>query len=1040
MSPLSLRALCVEPTRQPAPPAPEIMTSQLMRFERFRILSARLWRESVVCFSVALACTAVQAGDQISFNRDIRPILTNHCFACHGPDAAAAAADLRLDLRDAAVEHAIVPGNAADSEVVTRILSEDKDVVMPPPELHKPLSKQQKRLLKQWIDSGANYEQHWSYTPLIRPTLPDVSAVESKSNPIDWFVAQKLKSEKTKPSVAADRVTQIRRLCFDLTGLPPTPDEVGQFVNSTSPGAYDRLLQRLLSSPRYGERMAIYWLDLVRYADTVGYHGDQNVSVSPYRDYVISAFNANMPYDQFVKEQLAGDLLPKPSVQQQVATGYNRLNQTTEEGGAQPKEYLAIYFADRVRNVSQVFMGATVGCAQCHDHKYDPYTAKDFYALGAFFADVEERGKYGGRERKPEMGVPTQEERLSIDSKKTQLVAAQRSLNNIKTNLLAEQSEWERQLLNPTTTTKVVDHVWLDDRLDVGGSKSGEWIFAPENEVPVHSGQFARPQTSTGLIQHYFLGAERTVTVEAGTEFYVWAYLDPKNAPEAIMLQLNAGDKQGGWSHRAVWGGDQITYGRQNKSHVGYQRMGELPKVNEWVRLTVAAGDVGLMAGDVVNGAAFTQFAGTVTWDQVGWFQSNGRSSQLIDALNTSEADRSKAQAKLLVDTFLAGNTVFRDHQKAMGKAKQQLAKAEAEVTTTLITKSVIPRPIRILARGNWMDESGDLVEPAIPEFLGKLNTTAPPNRLDLANWLCEDNNVLTSRTMVNRLWYLMFGRGICSSVDDLGGQGTYPSHPELLDYLAVEFVESGWDIKHLLKLIVTSDAYRQSSNVSTELQTSDPYNELFARQGRFRISAEMVRDTSLFHSGLLVEKIGGRSTRPYQPAGYFDQLNFPKRTYQPDKNESQYRRGVYTHWQRTFLHPMLKAFDAPSREECTAQRAQSNTPLQALALLNDPTFLEAARAFAERAITESGSTVAERINFLHSTAVSRTPDDFVMTELMKVYEQQHTYFKSDPSRAEEFLSVGLTPRSQRIDVVELAAWTSVARVILNLTETTTRY
>lgn len=991
-------------------------------------------------FSLAVASRSAEASEDISFNRDIRPILTNHCFACHGPDAAAAAADLRLDLRNTAVEHAIVPGDAKSSEVVARILSQDEDTVMPPPELHKPLDQRQIELLQKWIDGGAQYEQHWSYTPLVKPTVPSVPTSAATSNPIDLFVAKKLKTQQIEASPSADPVTLIRRLSFDITGLPPTAEEVEQFVSDKSPDAYFKLTQRLLNSDRYGERMAMYWLDLVRYADTVGYHGDQNVSVSPYRDYVISAFNSNLPYDQFVKEQLAGDLLHQPTMQQLVATGYNRLNQTTEEGGAQPKEYLAIYFADRVRNVSQVFMGATVGCAQCHDHKYDPYTAKDFYALGAFFADVEERGKYGGRERKPEMPVPTAEESLLLKQLKAVVDRQQKLLKDMQQSMAKKQIEWEQQALKSAAAKTPVEHVWLDDNLDVGGSQSGAWNFASGEDTPVFSGLSSRSQSSTGLVQHYFLNAQQTVTVEAGTEFYTWVYLDPAKPAKAIMLQFNAGKDKGDWNHRAVWGGDQITYGRQANSHAGYHRMGGLPATGEWVQLTVEAASVGLKIGDVVNGIAFTQFAGTVYWDQLGWIQSDGISSAVIAALKTPASDRTDKQSKLLKDAFLAQNSAYAQRKSATEEAKRKLEKASANITTTLITKSVEPRPIRILARGNWMDESGELVEPAVPEFLGKLNTKSRPSRLDLAEWLCEDNNVLTSRTMVNRLWYLMFGRGICSSVDDLGGQGTYPSHPELLDYLAVEFVQSNWDIKHVLSLIVNSETYRQSSNVSQKLRTVDPYNKLFARQGRFRVTAEMVRDTSLYHSGLLVEQIGGRSTRPYQPAGYFAQLNFPKRTYQADTGASQYRRGLYTHWQRTFLHPMLKAFDAPSREECTAQRAQSNTPLQALALLNDPTFLEAARKFAERAIAEDDDSAEGRIDFLHRTAVSRSPDDFVMAELLSIYEKQLEYFEQNPVAAEEFLSVGMSPQSDKIDVIELAAWTSVARVILNLSETTTRY
>lgn len=1003
------------------------------------------------CLVNFLAAASGQAvADEISFNRDIRPILTNHCFACHGPDAKATAADLRLDLRNVATQHAIVPGNSDDSDVMARILSQDEDVVMPPPELHKPLKKQQIELIRKWIDIGAPYQEHWSYTPLQRPSVPAAQTTAAQTtaaqptgaegNPIDRFIGAKLAGSAIQTADAADRITLIRRLSFDLTGLPPTPNEVDQFVSDFSPKATEKLIDRLLDSPRYGERMAIYWLDLVRYADTVGYHGDQNVSVSPYRDYVISAFNSNMSYKQFVREQLAGDLLPNPTQDQLVATGYNRLNQTTEEGGAQPKEYLAIYFADRVRNVSQVFMGATVGCAQCHDHKYDPYTAKDFYSLGAFFADIDERGKYGGRERKPEMAVPTEQEQAAMAELRKQISHHEEALSATSQKVLQEQTVWEQQALSQVEQTKVVEHVWVDDKLDVGGTKSGSWTFSSAPTTPVHSGTASRPQTSPGLIQHYFIGAKEKVTVSDNTEFYTWVYLDPANPPKAMMLQFNAGDDRGGWSHRAVWGDDSISYGRQPKSHAGYQRMGQLPATAEWVRLAVDATNVGLKSGDKVNGVAFTQFGGTVYWDQLGWIDSSGMPAAVVEALKTASDERTADQKQLLTDACLNSSEAIQSQKATIAQLQARLKQTESQVTTTLITKSVAPRTIRILPRGNWMDESGDVVLPAIPEFLGELKTESRATRLDFANWLCEDDNVLSSRTMVNRLWYLMFGRGICSSVDDLGGQGVYPTHPELLDFLAVEFVESGWDIKHILKLIASSQAYQRSSLGSAEAMTSDPYNELFARQGRFRISAEMVRDTSLLASGLLVEELGGRSVRPYQPVGYYAQLNFPRRTYSPDAGKLQYRRGVYTHWQRTFLHPMLKAFDAPSREECTAQRAQSNTPLQALTLLNDPTFLEAARAFAVRAIREGGTSMNERVTFLYRTAVSRQPDDFVLRELQAIYQTQYSYFADAPSKADELLSVGTAPLPKDISKAELAAYASVARVILNLRETTTRY
>ena len=773
-----------------------------------------LGRLPIVLTLLAVALGGRGIGDEptVRFNRDIRPILTDKCFACHGPDAETVEGGLRLDLQEEAIERsgAIVPGDSEASELVRRIDADDRDQVMPPPHAHKPLTDGERERLRLWIDQGAAYEPHWAYTPMRWPDRVGIAPLTGLSRVIDFLIDERLSETDLVPSPPADRVTLIRRLSFDLNGMPPTVEEVERFLADRSPKAYAKLVDRLLFSPRYGERMAVYWLDLVRYADTVGYHGDQNVSQSPYRDYVIRAFNENLPYDQFVREQLAGDLIPGSSLRQRVASGYNRLNQTTEEGGSQAKEYLAIYFADRVRNVSQVFMGATMGCAQCHDHKYDPYTAEDFYSFGAFFADLQEQGVYGARSRPPMIHVP--DERLQAEI----------------------------------------------DRLD-----------------------------------------------------------------------------------RAI---------------------------------------------------AATESKGDVPAEQI---------------------EEKRTRRKELYES----------------------------APQTVVSRSVDPRPIRILPRGNWMDDSGELVQPAIPEFLGTLDTgDRPATRLDLAEWLCQPDHPLTARTMANRLWMLLFGRGVCTSVDDLGGQGTYPSHPDLLDALAIEFVESGWDVRHLIRQIVMSQAYRRSSRAGQNLRERDPYNELFARQGRFRLEAEMIRDMALSASGLLVEQVGGPSVRPYQPAGYYAQLNFPKRTYQADTGQDQFRRGVYTHWQRTFLHPMLKAFDAPSREECTAQRAKSNTPLQSLVLLNDPTFVEAARALAERIIREGGEGPEARLDWAYRHVLSREPAESVRGELLTLYDRHRRQYEERPSEAEALVSVGQTPVPQDRSPSELAAWTSVARVLLNLQESVTRY
>ena len=776
----------------------------------------------------------------VDFNRDIRPILSDNCYHCHGPDAAHREADLRLDVEEDALadlggHYAVVPSAVDKSELVARIVSMDPDERMPPVDSGKKLSASQIDLLRRWIAEGAVWSKPWSYVPPRQLEIPTVKQADWPLNWIDRFVLARLETEGIAPAPEADSVTLIRRLSFDLIGLPPTPAEVGAFVEDRSADAYEQLVDRLLSSPHYGERMAIYWLDLVRYADTVGYHGDQDHNISPYRDYVINAFNDNIPLDQFTREQLAGDLIPHATHNQKIATGYNRLLQTTHEGGLQPNEYLAIYAADRIRNFSNVWMAATMGCCQCHDHKYDPYSAKDFYSMVAFFADIDEAQHFtkGG-------------------------------------NLLPTNRPPELTLLSPKQQKKITGI-----EAAIAGQKK---VLDGMPKVAPASPEFTAQ----------------------------------KDAIEKLVKQLN----------------HQITVIRS-----------QAPK--------------------------------------------------------------------------------------------------------TMITVSIQPRTIRVLPRGDWLDETGKIVEPAVPEFLPAINIQGRrANRLDLANWLTDaEQGVggLTARAFANRFWYLCFGTGIARVMDDFGGQGEPPANLELLDNLAVEFMNSSWDVKQMMKLLVMSRSYRQSSLSSPELQNRDPYNQLTARQSRYRLPAELVRDNVLAISGLLVRDVGGPSIRPYQPVGYYANLNFPERTYQHDTDQGQWRRGVYMHWQRQFLHPMLKAFDAPSREECTAQRPQSNTPLAALALLNDPTFLESARVFAQRILTEGGSNTATRLDYAFRLSVSHKPDEAqrkLLTSLLKSLRQQYA---KDPEAATKIVSTGLSPVDNASDTVELAAWTGVARAILNMNESITR-
>jgi hypothetical protein len=723
----------------------------------------------------------------VDFNRDIRPVLSDNCFSCHGPDEDAREAKLRLDLEDAAKNpklKAIVPGDPKDSELIYRITTEDKDELMPPPDSGKSLTPREKKLISEWIAEGAPWSEHWAYVPPVKHALPTVKQTDWASNWIDRFALSHIEENGKSPAPDADPVTLVRRLHFDLTGLPPEPEIVDAFLADPSPKAYEALVDRLLASEHYGERMASYWLDLVRFADTVGYHGDQDHSISPYRDWVIDSLNDDLPFDQFTREQLAGDLLPDPTVEQIVATGYNRLLQTSHEGGVQAKEYIAMYAADRVRNFSEVWMGATMGCAQCHKHKFDPYEMKDFYSLAAFFADVD----------------------------------------------------------------------------DTAHLKNGT------NSLPT------------------------------------------RREPEIMVLPRD--------------------------------KRNELDRVEKL----------------------------------------------LADKQAKKKDPRLEAEIKRL--------TQQRNELKKLARK-------------TMITKATKPRVTRILPRGNWLDESGLIVQPAVPEFLGGIESEKRLTRLDLANWLTDPEHgtgTLNARVLANRMWYLLFGQGLAHDLTDFGGQGIPPDHPELLDNLALSLIEKKWKLKALIKEITLSRAYRQATL---------PKDGFASFQVTHRLPAESIRDNALAISGLLVREIGGPSVKPYQPAGYYRHLNFPTRKYSHHADNRQWRRGLYVHWQRQFLHPMMKAFDAPRREECTTQRPRSNTPIAALVLLNDPTFVQAADAFAKRILAEGGASADSRMDFAFRQAVSREPDDFERKTLKTLLASQETQDEK--------------------------GWTTIARAILNLAETNIR-
>lgn len=990
--------------------------------------------------------------EPVSFNRDVRPILSNQCFVCHGPDAATREADLRLDTREGLFAELdgvplIVPGDPEDSELFYRITAAHGDERMPPADSGLSLSAEQIETIAQWIREGAEWEGHWSYQPVARPPLPQVQNTAWGRNPIDAFILAELEHRGWSPAPDADPRTLMRRLSFDLTGLPPTPEQVQAFAAQPLEEAVASAIEELLASPHHAERLAVHWLDLVRYADTVGYHGDQDRPMSPYRDYVIDAFAANMPFDRFVREQLAGDLLPNPTVDQLVASGFNRLNQITAEGGAQPKEYLAIYAADRVRTTATAFLGSTLACAQCHDHKYDPFSARDFYSFAAFFADIEERGVFNGANNDgnwgPSVAVPSAEQAASIAASEQALALLEAQLATRTPELIEAQSEWESALASGQVE-QPQDFAWADEvrpQATIGGS----WNFVGAAEREPEFGERVRKQTGSGIVQHFFHDAAQTITLHEGDVFYTHVWLDPTNPPQTLMLQFNRG---GSWDHRTFWGADKIDFGGIGNQNNGHRPVGGLPETGKWVRLEVDPAVVGLNAGDVIQGMAFTQFGGLAYWDQSGLRARNllasvhGIGLEVQQWLGVAAAERPAEANAELNQHFLATTPILQPVRDKRSALVSQLAQQRAAVRTSLITRAREPRVMRVLPRGNWMDDSGEEVQPATPAFLpqGASAEDGRLTRLDLADWIVDPNNPLTARTFVNRLWALFFGEGLARTLEDLGAQGEWPTHPQLLDWLASEFVASGWDVRHIVRLIVSSRAYRQASVDDPAWRERDPQNRAFARQSAFRLDAEFVRDQALAASGLLNRSIGGASVKPYQPAGYWRELNFPMRQWQHDASELGLRRGLYTYWCRTFLHPSLLAFDAATREECTVERARSNTPQQALVLLNDPSFVEAARALALRAWNQPQLDDETRLQTMMQFVLQRDASASELVILRDLLQLRRQQFAADPDSAKRFLAVGDHATAAGWEPSELAAATSVARAILNLHESITRY
>ncbi len=996
---------------------------------------------------------------ELTFTRDIRPMLSDKCFNCHGNDEETREAGLRLDVREEAIEmEAIVPGSPDESLAYLRMLSNDDDETMPPPRAHKTLSDDEKENFRRWIEQGAVYEQHWSYRPLKRP---NVAMAQENKSPIDALIRRELPSRKLTSAGRADSETLVRRLFLDLTGTPPTAADVDAFVADPSDEAWEKLVDRLLSKPAFGERMAVFWLDLVRYADSVGYHADNFMEVSAYRDYVINAFNSNKPFDEFTIEQLAGDLLPDATTEQKIASGYNRLLQTTEEGGAQPKEYISIYAADRVRNVSGVWMGQTMGCAQCHDHKYDPITAKDFYAMSAFFADIKER-PVGKREKN--LALYTDEEKATLQSLEEKLVAAKKEETDYRDGSdtrVASQAAWEKSLVDAASE-----------------NDNAQWIIPELINVKVTSGDELKIQSDGSLLSvgkivnhrnyRFDIEADRKIPairlevlpdesfqikngLSRGNGNFVLTGFEVYLGEKKIKIASAKADyEQGTYPAAHAIDDDKKTGWAIDGHHEHDGRRVIIFQFEEPIDLSGEDAkhfQVRMLHESVHAKHNIGRFRISLptSIDPKSDFAFNGRTGipeKMRSLLQTGKEQRSEDQQKQLDQCFLQQSRDLVEIHEHQSKLNRQISEIRGSVRTMLVSEPTTPRMTKIRNRGDWMDESGEIVEPAVPEFLPSAIKADGRrlNRLDLANWIVEPSNPLTARTFVNRLWKVFYGRGISNNLDDLGGQGEPPTHPELLDWLAAEFQNEGWDIKRMIKLMVMADTYRQNSIASKESVQLDPGNRWYARQGRWRIDAEFVRDTALQLSGLLnQEEVGGRSVKPYQPAGYWQHLNFPKRKWKSDDGPKLYRKSLYTFWCRSFLHPSMLAFDAPTREECVASRARSNIPQQALVLLNDPIFVEASRGFGSRIMRFEGDTKT-KISRAWRGAVNREPTDGEVQILVTLFESQRQRYADAQDDADALASVGDSPVPEGIDVRELAAWTQVARAILNAYETISRH
>jgi hypothetical protein len=1085
---------------------------------------------SVISIASVYFLETVGGGQQrVDFNRDIRPILSDKCWVCHGPDAPNRKIKLRLDSEAGAKadlgrgRRAVVAGDPEQSEMIRRIASDDDLMRMPPVNSGRSLTKREIELIVKWIEQGAEWQKHWAFIKPAKPQLPQVQNKSWPRNAIDYFTLDRMEREGLKPAPEAERATLIRRVSLDLTGLPPTPKEVDAFLNDKSPKAYENVVDRLLASPRYGERMAFRWLDAARYADTNGYQLDGERQMWRWRDWVIEAFNRNMPFDRFVVEQLAGDLLPKPTLDQKLAAAFNRNHRGNSEDGIVPEEYAVEYVVDRVDTTSTVFMGVTMGCARCHNHKYDPFTQKEYYQLYAYFNSIPEDGRNSNYGNSPPWIVaPTRDQQRQLGMIESKIAQSENRLGLLMGNAKLLQSRWEKSLISSSHTQwfpseKLIFHHPLDEnakvfidekptksdeKADEIGFKNGRPKFntAPTGQGVEFDGSI---YFDAGRIAN-FDNRDRLRDFKDRFTISAWFYPESENGGAIVAkMQDNAEAKENGlpkirgygvffmggklhFNLVSVWADDSFRIETEERIAVKqwhhvlatFDSQQPYEKAQIYVngrkqRLKVNNGRLFRQFADSrsplrigAGGGEDLRFKGKI--DEVRIYKAIPDPEQIAilscpDSLETIAAiplaRRTDGQRLKILNAFLDRAAPAATHQVwvELRKLKEQKEALQLSFPTVMVMQeSPAPKPAFVLKRGSY-DAPGEEVKRGVPAVFPPMPREFPDNRLGFARWLASSEHPLTARVTVNRLWQMFFGAGLVKTVEDFGSQGEAPSHPELLDWLAVAFMEGGlrqnnpqsairnpqsksWDVKALLKTIVMSATYRQSSKVSPDLLQRDPQNRLLARGPRIRLPAEMIRDQSLFISGLLVEKLGGPSVKPYQPEGLYKDMVFSNMTgYDRDKGEGLWRRSLYTFWKRTVMPPAMSVFDASAREYCVVRETKTNTPLQALNLMNDATYVEASRMLAQRTLVEGGATPESRIRWVFRLATSRWPDNEEQKLLVDNLGAQLNYYRANPAEAAKLLAVGEKRNDASMDAAELAAYATTISLILNLDEVITK-